>query len=208
MDDSHDAMLDVLLDEQASTRSLVHEAGVAVDYLSTYRHLQSDLSKLAQTMALHLAEELHTTHEEYDDQYPVFARLEDQPEPSPFFTPESLLAWPEYDEQKARRGGERLSHDHFNQLMVLLEPTTPLYNTTNRSLVVNALRDVLVFGRDIKIAASKHQLSEQVIRNRLFTVRTAQDNVRALRSYYLPPEPGPNYDEAIRLLQMPWEPQA
>lgn len=30
MDDSHDAMLDVLLDEQASTRSLVHEAGVAV----------------------------------------------------------------------------------------------------------------------------------------------------------------------------------
>ena len=75
MDDSHDAMLDVLLDEQASTRSLVHEAGVAVDYLSTYRHLQSDLSKLAQTMALHLAEELHTTHEEYDDQYPLFPAL-------------------------------------------------------------------------------------------------------------------------------------
>ncbi|MGU5726180.1 hypothetical protein, partial [Aeromonas caviae] len=70
----------------------------------------------------------------------------------------------------------------------------------------DAVNPVLV--NRYKIAASKHQLSEQVIRNRLFTVRTAQDNVRALRSYYLPPEPGPNYDEAIRLLQMPWEPQA
>lgn len=182
----HDPQLTVLLEQHATERCVLQEADLAAEYLATYRSLQSDMLKLAQRMALHLADEMHTTREEYEALYPQLTCSADERDQQGSLSDEWPVSWPEMDEELATGGGKRMSLAQFNVLLHLLNKPLLAY-TVNPDSVVDALRDVLVSGCSIFTAKERHRVSDRVIRARLDMIRTAEKDIKALVSYYATP---------------------